>query len=200
MAATLHGQAQAVLAGERHGRRDIPGVAGGHAVGAGRGRPGVGPTAGLGQPRRVADVPGVLQALEQGRAVLAGRRGTAGLERRLDRREAPLELCAEVLPLGRGRPARLAGTVAPEGRAAPLAGSLGMGGRDHRQASNELKQVAAVHDGLPHRRGRMPRLLAAKSLILFGIVTTGAPAGTTGMTKRTSGQLRTGTRASKRCR
>ncbi len=114
VAAPLHDEAQAVLAGEAHGRRDVLGAAGGDAVGTGRGRPGVGPAAGLGEPGRVADIPGILQTLEQGLALGTRRGGAAGIERRLHLGELATDAGLERVPLRRRRPGRIAGTVTPE--------------------------------------------------------------------------------------
>ena len=194
MATALHDETQAVFAREVHGRSDILGIAGSDAVGAGRGRPRIGPAAGLGQPRRIADVPGVLQATEKRLALRPSGRGPAGVEGRLDARELTTHPAVEVLPLRRRRPSGVAGAVTSE------RGPLRIGSRHQRQPSSELEQVASVHDRPPEISGADASPLLVNSLILLEIVTSGEPSGTTGDAIGTIGQLRTGTSASKRWR
>ena len=116
VAAALHGEPQAMGAREVDRGRDVGRIARGHGIGAGGRRPGIGPAAGLGQGNAVADQPGVLQAFEEGGALGTGRRGAAGIERRLDLDELAAHLGVQLLPLAGRRPGRISGTAAALGR------------------------------------------------------------------------------------
>ncbi len=175
--AALHGQPQAMGAREVDRGRDVGRIARGHGVGAGGRRPGIGPAAGLGQGDAVADQPRVLQAFEEGGALGTGRRGAAGIERRLDLDELAADPGVQLLPLVGRRPGRISGTAA-------ALGILGVGGRHQGQTSGEHHELASVHGG----SSRWRLLIAAEPAMMPRIVTTGTAGGTTGGRDRTTGQ------------
>src|SRR5215831_19387891 len=111
--AALHHQADTVLAGEVHRGRDIGAAVGEHRVRAGPRGPGIGPAEGLGQDGTVPDVEGIAQVLEQIGARGAARVGRPRGKRRLHRHQAPAHARAELRPLRRAGPARLAGPDTP---------------------------------------------------------------------------------------
>ena len=97
VAAALDDQAQIVLAGEVDRGDDVRSRAGRHRVGARPRRPGVDPAEGLRQPDLVAEVVGILQALEDPRARGALRRCAASGKRRADLDEPAPDIPVEPL-------------------------------------------------------------------------------------------------------
>jgi hypothetical protein len=104
VATTLHDESQIVLAGKIDGRHNIIGCLGGHRIGAWSGRPAPDPAQGLREPNLIAEVIGILQFLQNLRAVGARWHFQARSERRLHLKEPPLDIPSESVPVCFGRP------------------------------------------------------------------------------------------------
>ncbi len=143
VATTLHHQPELVATRKVDGGRHILGGSRGHGASAGLGAPGVGPAAGLGQRNVVADVVGVLQALEDGGAGRLARVGRTSGKWGAYFDQPIAQLLFELLPLRRGRPAGVTGPNAAESGLVGL--GLGRGGRHQRHSSDQLHELAPLH-------------------------------------------------------
>jgi len=132
VAAALDDEAQIARAGEAHGGDDVSGILRGHDVGAGRRAPGAEPPGGFGQRGLVGDVEGIGEQLAGIGAAKIGHR---------HRREAAADGVSELRPVGRRRPAGLAGAHAGRDRRARGWDVEGGGG----QGKAAAEQFASLH-------------------------------------------------------
>ena len=145
VAGALDHQAEPIPAREIDRRGDVGRVPGHHRPCARGGVPGAEPTGRLGAARLVLQEERILRILQRLGACLACGVGAAGRQRRLRLLELAVQACAESLPLGLRRPARLTRCAAARGRCFLLGGRLARCASGDDGCGENSTQVGDVH-------------------------------------------------------